>query len=274
MRHKYLWISMMILVLFSCRKERHTDTGLPHQNPPNPPASAVLVKEIIVPNLPSPYYHFEYDQDGKYSFASFASDFTRYTFKYKDDRLNEMQNNIIVNKDRLLYTYDNADRVTTIIYIDSTGIIYKKVFFTYDAQKLIKVEWANQHLVSERTLAFTYYPDGNLFEITDHRLPVNGVDDNTFIDRYENYDNKLNTGDFMLLHDGFHDHLFLLPGVKLQKNNPGRQTRTGDGFHFKADYTYTYNDRNAPVTQNGVVEIQTGSNAGQIFHTTTNYTYY
>jgi hypothetical protein len=40
------------------------------------------LKDIIYPHLPSPYYHFEYDDQGKLKLASFASDFFRYDVKY------------------------------------------------------------------------------------------------------------------------------------------------------------------------------------------------
>jgi hypothetical protein len=46
----------------------------------------------------------------------------------------------------------------------------------------------------------------------------------TTVDLFEQYDNKVNVDGFSLIHDDFFDHLVLLPGVQLQKGNPGRQT--------------------------------------------------
>ena len=89
-------------VLVSCKKEKYTSPVSPS---PDPVIPAVLLKDIKIPNLPSPYYHFEYDTAGKVVFVSFASDFTRYNVVYNGGRISEMKNNIIVNKDRLQYSY-------------------------------------------------------------------------------------------------------------------------------------------------------------------------
>ena len=104
------------------------------------PVAAVLLKDVVLSNLPSPYYHFEYDTKGKVSFVSFASDFNRYNVIYRQSKISEMKNNILVNKDRLKYLYDSAGRVSTVKYTDSTGVVYARVNFTYNGQKLIKVK--------------------------------------------------------------------------------------------------------------------------------------
>ena len=113
--------------------------------PPDPVIPVVFLKDVVIPRLPSPYYHFEYDAAGKVSFVSFASDFTRYDVVYNGDRISEMKNNIIVNKDRLQYSYDNAGRVSTVTYADSTGLVYTRLNLSYDGKKLIKMNGsANQ----------------------------------------------------------------------------------------------------------------------------------
>src|SRR5829696_108736 len=46
---------------------------------PDPlPAPRVLLKDIVIPRLPSPYYHFTYDAAGRVDSVSFASELTRY----------------------------------------------------------------------------------------------------------------------------------------------------------------------------------------------------
>ena len=58
--------------LFSCKKEKY----IPPVSPtPDPVIPAVLLKDIEIPNLLSPYYHFEYDTAGGVVFVSFASGF-------------------------------------------------------------------------------------------------------------------------------------------------------------------------------------------------------
>src|SRR5262245_9059285 len=277
MRYKYLLFLIVPVALFSCKKE--TETANPPLLPPDPMTPVVLLKDIVIPNLPSPYYHFEYTANGKIAFASFASELTRYDFAYDGDRISEMRNNILVNKDRLQYSYDNAGRVLFIQYLDSTGAFFAESFFTYDGQKLIKAERFHKRepgpgTVIDRTMTMTYNADGNLSELTDHRPAINGQNESTVIDRFEQYDNKINVDGFGRLHPDFFEHLFILPGVQLQKNNPGRETRTGDGINYQVGYTYTYNDRNAPLTKKGEVILTNGPNAGQRFQTNSIFSYY
>jgi hypothetical protein len=77
---RYIHLSLLIAatVLFSCKKEKEmpVSVGTPL------PVAAVLLKDVVLSNLPSPYYHFEYDTKGKVTFVSFASDFTRYDVMY------------------------------------------------------------------------------------------------------------------------------------------------------------------------------------------------
>ncbi|HET6993669.1 MAG TPA: hypothetical protein VFI06_01745, partial [Chitinophagaceae bacterium] len=71
----------------------------------------------------------------------------------------------------------------------------------------------------------------------------------------------------------FFDHLFLLPGVQLQKNNPRRIVRTGD-ITFNLDYTYTYNENGAPLTRSGDFVWTSGANAGQHVLLSAVFSYY
>jgi hypothetical protein len=269
MRKKYLLVFAVTVILLSCKKEEGTITS-----PPPPP---VLLKDVEIQHLPSPYYHFEYDPAGKVVFASFASDFSRYDVIYNSNRISEMRNNILVNKDTLRYSYDNAGKINAVKYINGTGV-YTILFFTYDGQKLIEVERDKRSgtgFVIDKTMKLSYYPDGNLKELTYHYLPFNGILEQTFSDRYEQYDNKINDDRFgLLLHSQFFDHLVLLPGAQLQKNNPGKETRSGDGINYVVDYTYTYNDRNLPLTKTGASTILNGTNAGQTFAANSSFSYY
>src|SRR6478609_9650420 len=98
---RYIHTSFLIVatVLFSCKKEK--EMPVPVEMPS--PVATVLLKDIVESSLPSPYYHFEYDTEGKVTFVSFASDFTRYNVMYRQNKISEMRNNILVNKDRLKY---------------------------------------------------------------------------------------------------------------------------------------------------------------------------
>ena len=276
MRYKYLMLLMMPVLLLSCKKEKGTTDHLPPP-PVDTTTAPVLLKEITIPLVPSPYYHFEYNAAGKPIFVSFASGFTMYDIIYDGGRISEMRNNIVINKDRLQYTYDNKGRVLFIQYTDSTGVFFAESFFTYNENKLVKIErfhTQGQGTVVDRVMTMTYGAGDNLAELTIHEPSVNGSAELTTVDRFEQYDNKINVDGFGLLHPDFFEHLFLLPGVKLQKNNPGKLTRSGDGANYTIDYTYTYDSKNLPLIKTGELLFLTGNNAGQSFTESTIYTYY
>jgi hypothetical protein len=125
-------------------------------------------------------------------------------------------------------------------------------------------------------MTFTYYADGNLEEITELRplIPIPGQSNANFVERFEQYDNKINIDGFSLIHNEFFDHLVLLPGVQFQKNNPRKFTHTGDDVDYKIEYNYVYNDRNAPLTKDGVGIWLSGPKLGQPFPSNFVYAYY
>jgi hypothetical protein len=243
-----------------------------------PPPAGVLLKDIVIPHLPSPYYHFEYDGQGTVSSVSFASGLTNYEVTYAAGRISEMRNNIIVNHDRLVYVYDDAGRVAAIRETDESGAVFTALFFTYAGDRLVELERDRRvtgGFIIDKTMSFSYYPDGNLLELTEHRPAIDGVQPETTVkDRFEQYDNGINVDAFGLIHDDFFDHLVLLPAVQLQKSNPRRVTRTGDADNYTVDYTYTYDARNRPLTTRGDLAFTTGSSAGQHFEVGSVFSYY
>jgi hypothetical protein len=211
-----------------------SDTGIS-----NPPAvSGDLLKDIVIPNLPSPYYHFEYDGSGRVLGASFASGARNYSLTYVGGRLSAMQNNNGANQDRLDYVYDDAGRVALVKYVDAGGTVYTTVFLSYSGSRLTELE-------------------------RDRRVTGGFIIDKT----------KLNVDGFSLIHTEFGDHLVLLPGVQLQKGNPGRVTRTGDGVNYIINYTYSY-DGNRPLSKSGDSLFTNGSDAGTHFQTLSQFSYY
>lgn len=269
MHLKHSLLLIISIVFFSCKKEVI--------NKPLIPVPNVLLKDILTSHLPSPYYHFEYDKQGRVSFVSFASELTRYNVVYSQGRISEMRNNILVNKDRLQYVYDDKGRVALIKYADSTGAVFEKSSFTYNGQKLIKT--TREHKVAggfivDRTMTLLYYANGNLQQIKDHRPPMEGQIESTVIDKFERYDDKINVDGFSLLHPDFFEHLFLLPGVQLQINNPGKETINANGTNYQVDYTYTYNEKNTPLTKKGKGIITNADGTTQTFETSSTFTYY
>jgi hypothetical protein len=267
------------LIVFAAATSCSGDGGsIAPPPPPAPSIPTVLLKDIVIPNLPSPFYHFEYDPAGRVTVASFASGLRLYGVSYDGGRLSEMRNNIVVNKDRLAYFYDDAGRVGAVTYADSTGNVYTRLYLTYVGQKLVGLERERRldpGFVLDKTMSFSYGADGNLLEILERRPAIAGQQDEaTFVDRFELYDDGINVDGFSLIHTEFFDHLVLLPAVQLQKGNPGRLTRSGDGINFRIDYTYTYDGRNVPLTKRGDATFLNGPDAGRRFQTNSVFSYY
>jgi hypothetical protein len=271
--HALLTIGFM-LILYSCKKEHRGP-----EKPPTVPIKHVLLKDITIPNLPSPYYHFEYNADSLVTKADFASGFTIYDVLYNGSKISEMRDNIIVNHDTLRYSYDNTGKVTLIKFINDANVMYRHVFFAYNGDQVKEIEWdrkeGNVGFLIDRTLSFTYYPDGNVKTITEHRPPVAGTSDYISVKTFEQYDDKINVDDFSLIHDGIHDHLFLPQGFRLQKNNPTKEMLSVNGTDlYTIDYTYSYNNDNTPSNKAGNFLYLSGQYAGQRFQTNSFYSYY
>jgi hypothetical protein len=269
--HKLAITVIAALALASCSSDRSVTA-------PPPPPAAVLLKDIVIDRLPSPYYHFDYDANHRPIGVSFASGLNSYDLIYDGGRLSEMRSNNGFNHDRLVYTYDAAGRVDSIKYTDENGIVFTVLFFRYSGQQLTQLERDRRitgGFIIDKTMSFTYYPDGNLLELTEHRPAIDGLQtEGTTVDRFERYDDKINVDAFGLIHDDFFDHLVLLPPVQLQKGNPAHVTHTGDGDNFTVEYTYTYDGQNRPLSTSGDLEFLTGQNAGQHFQLSTVFSYY
>lgn len=269
-RIAFACLVLSMAIVLSCNKDSGSTTPPPSQQP------ALLLKEITVPNLPSPYYYFEYTSSGQVDNALFAGGLRTYDLVYNGNKLSEMKSTHVINKDRLLYEYNAAGKITVIQYINEDNITYKRALFDFAGDKLQSIEWErkdNAGYILERTLSFVYRQDGNLLNMTDHRLPFSGQTEASYESLFEQYDTKLNADGFSLLHDN-NDHLLILPGVILQQNNPGRLVFTGTGNNYTIDYNYTYNDKNAPLTKKGDAVFTSGPAAGQRFETNAAFSYY
>ncbi|MHA4810448.1 hypothetical protein ACX0G9_20245 [Flavitalea flava] len=278
MRHNdTLRIVTFALLLFSCRKDQTTNPDIP---PPPVPINKILLKDITLPGLPSPYYHFEYNNDSTVTKVDFASGFTIYDVLYSANKISEMRNNILVNHDTLRYLYDNAGKVFMIKFINQDNILYRHVSFSYSGDQVKEIEWdhkeGNVGFLLDRSLTFTYHPDGNVKTITERRLPQGSSPEFVSTWQFGQYDDKINVDDFSLIHDGIQEHLFLLQGFRLQRNNPGKEIfSAGVGLTaYTIDYTYTYNSDKSPLSKKGDLLYTAGTDAGKRFQTSTFYTYY
>ena len=239
----------------------------------------VLLKDMIVANLPSPYYHFEYAPSGQITRVSFASQFLDYSVRYQNARITELRDSAVGNFNRLEYHYDAVGRVDTVNYHDNSGALYARVLLTYSGSQLVRLDRERMldtlGLVLEKTMTFSYYPDGNVQDIVDHRPEVAGRQaDGTSVDHFEQYDDNVNVDAFGLIHNDFFDHIVLLPNVVLQKGNPARETFTSADIHYRFDYTYTFDGSKRPLTKGGTATVLSGPDSGQVIPLSTTFSYY
>ena len=278
MRHSISLAFLLVAGSLACGGDsRATEPTVPPPPPPPPPA-AVQLQDVVVPNLPSPFYHFEYDSAGRVSHASFASEFFSYKVVYANGRISALLNDAVGNQDKLAYSYDQSGHAVEIDYSHPNGVTYVRVALSYDGARLTRLDrrrLIGADFVLDKSQSFSYGPSGNLSEITVHRPAIPGTqDETTTFDRFSEYDSNVNVDSFSLIHDEFFDHLILLPGVQLQKGNPAKETFTGDGQNYTWDYSYVYDAKNRPIAKNGVLRYTNGPDAGKTFQTQSAFTYY
>lgn len=262
-------VLLVAFILFTaCRKE----------NPPKEPVDkfAVKLKDLNERNLPSPYYHFEYNDSGFVTHASIVSGLLSYNVLYDGTKMARMES-LAPNSETLQYEYGNG-QLKGINIINKQGVVYRKIRLTvsgsHQLQRLSYELLDNGSFVPEQYQQFSYYADGNLKELTQHYYAVGPQTELTFTDKFENYDSKINPEAFTLLHPTQMQHLILLPSFTLQKNNPGRITRTGDGVNFIVNHTYTYDAAGRALVRSGQLVFTNGVDSGKHFDTESTYSYY
>lgn len=260
-------------VLFtSCKKDQDSPGGNP------PPASlSVRLKEINHDKLPSPYYFFEYNAANQVKAISFQSGFLSYQASYLNSQLNILQNNTAVNKTRIEYRYTNG-QVTSLAIFDNNGVQKQRCFLDYNGNKLVRIDWELRQpigYIQQRSMELSYYPDGNLKELIHTRNEIENVQTALqWKDTYSNYDNKPGVEGFAQIHPE-EDELIFLPGVEIQKNNPGKIVRQGvQAINYEIVFTYTYDEKGKPSTKKGDLLITSGPNQGARSELHTFYTYY
>jgi hypothetical protein len=276
MKVKGLIVILILAAAISCHK------GSDNHPPVHSPSFVDLkLKDINIRNLPSPYYHFEYRDDKHISNFDFSSGLRTYAMMYTGDDLTLMKSTTFNSgNDSIQYIYTNG-KPTSIHIAKEDGLLYRRAFLTYYANGQLKeLEWEikpdKQSFTKEQSFTFTYYPDGNVKDITQHDFAVGPQTDVTFTDRYENYDDKKNVDGFSLVHTSQFKQPILLPGITLQVNNARRIVRTSDGtaLTYEENNTYTYDSNGRPLVKSGDFVYTNGSDAGRHFDLQTTYSYY
>jgi len=272
MTTRRILLAALIVTTISCRRGNEPKP-VP---PPNP--DVIRLKDVNISHLPNPHYHFVYDNAGAITAASYSDSLAFYDVFYNANKKIDRMQNKGGNRDVLKYQYDNGD-VSIITITNEAGVTYARGFFDYNyTHQLTTVDWEVKvdagGFQPERTLNLSYNPDGNVKDIVTHLHPAAAQTEVSFTTTYSDYDNKKNVDGFSLLHpDQFH-HLYLLPGVKLQVNNPRREVRTGGVNNYTVDYTYTYDAKGRPTIRNGDFQWTSGSDAGKHTPLHSDFNYY
>jgi hypothetical protein len=245
--------------------------------PVDPIQPSVRLKDVVLSNLPSPFYHFEYDAGGRIIAISYASELASYDVIYTGNRITEIRRRAFANPDRLQYVYDDSGRVTTVKYVNDSGV-FKVVFLTYDGPRLATLERDRRvtgGFLIDRTMTMYYDGNGNLRDLITQQRQIDGVQtEAATFDQFEDYDGGLNVDGFSVIHDDFSDQLILLPGVQLQQSNPRHVTHLAAGTSFVVDYSYTYDDQKRPIARTGNVTITSGGQTGLSIVISALFSYY
>lgn len=273
MKRKSLTASLIIMTIaIACHKDPV------HWSSPPGVATTLKVKDITERNLPSPYYHFEYDDSGKIALLNYQSGLRIYDVNYNGENIVSMENAVNPGyKIKLEYVYVNGSFVGIKVK-NGNGVVIENCIVSYNSShQLQQIEWdvsdGNTGFLVEQTLTYSYYPDGNLMEVVTHNYPIAPQTEAIYTERFENYDDHANADGFSLANNSTHEPI-LLPGTKIQLNNPRRITHTGDGLNFEINYTYTYDSKGRPLIKTGDGKITNGADAGHQFETQSTFSYY
>jgi hypothetical protein len=277
---KYILPLVVLLLTVSIGCKKYNDP-LPQEQPPLPlpddDVRTVLLKDINAQSLPGPYYHFTYDSLHYVKQISFASDFAVYEVKYENKRVVMMTNS--VNDNVFIYHYTN-NLVTEIN--EFSGITVNKLYsyrLSYNSSnQLSQVNWVffsgNGAKDTVKKEVLTYLPTGNLAAI-DHYYSTSPGQPLEWLsrDEFSDYDNRINVDDFSVLKKDFFSAYLFLPGVRLQKNNPGRQHIVAGGNEFDIRYSYQYQN-GLPVSKTATITEKIGTVIQEPKTVTTQFSYY
>lgn len=270
--------AFLLVIIFSmaaCKKDKEVPPG-PVPPPLEIDTAKVKLKQYETTNLPSPYYHFVYNDSGYATQINFASGFFQYQLVYNNKRLALMTNTI--NGDKLVYRYKHGNVSAIDEYSGITGARLWHYEFDYDLmQRVTRAKWyviTNNGADSalDKVAELKYHPDGNLAEYQTSLRMDDGNLQWASTYTYNNYDNKTNVDDFSMLKN-FFEHLLYLPAVRFQKNNPGTGKSVSTANEFEINYQYEY-QQGIPLTRTTTIHQTKGSNAGRVTTSTTQYSYY
>jgi len=273
MKKNLIIILAGLCVVASCNKKNDILQG---PQPPVTDAKTILLKEINIERLPSPFFQFVYDNSGFVTQIGFASQLNSWQVQYKNNRVIRM---IDGSHDTLAYTYNN-DRVAIVRHTRSSDSAPLWQYdFSYDNTGLLKqIRYWSFHAPGVdstlyRKVNITYFSDGNLQQYVDSTVDVTNQLALAAMVTFSGYDQNINVDDLGLLKNFFEDFLFL-PQVKLQKNNPAHEIYVSVETDYLFDFTYQYNSKKLPLVKGETFLVTRGTDIGFQGTASTQFTYY
>lgn len=255
----------------ACKKT--DDPGGDHVPPP-PGTKVGMLKDISVERLPSPYYHFDYTDEGVTTGISFASGIFIYDLFYVNGRLDKMVNR--PSRDALIYEYSNGKVVSIRVRRPNNSIVYHyTIGYQDNLVNEIRYYLANAaggDSILFKKVLFYYYDDGNLERYEKYVDETGGNLQWSITEKYVDYDDGKNVDGFRHYKD-FFDHVIHLPGVQFMKNNPRKILITSPLTDYEFNDTWTYRD-GLPVSKFSRWKETRGSNAGREASGNTTFSYY
>ena len=153
--------------------------------------------------------------------------------------------------------YYKGGLLTSVNIIPGRDVLSAKLELGYDNLKRVTViTWPklnNGSWITNRKLAFTYYPDNNISTYKNYYHDGSAL---TLFDStsYVGYDNKINPKINFFIAGVFDDHFVYPPYVKLQINNPISESLLRGTNTFKTEHQYTYSG-SLPGTDNKTIHV-------------------
>lgn len=268
--------TVIAMATASCNKTDHVLEPTSPQ-PELDDARTILLKNIEAEHLPSPYFHFEYDELHYVKKISFASDLYVYDVKYENKRVKKMTK--VFSNDSLVYNYKNGQVSEIKQFSGVNGDLTYSYRFTYNSKNQLTQAFWHHYSANGEDFLFkradlVYHSDGNLASIDWYYAvspaPLSWASRIEFAD----YDNKTNVNGIILLSDSyFFDSYLFLPQVILQKNNPKKEHIVSATNEYFISDSYDYQN-DLPVTKYSLVNQTKGGNGGGSIQVATHFSYY
>lgn len=254
---------LLILLQPGCRRQTVDETNLSD-------AQRIRLKEISVQGLAASYVKCTYDERGFVTDMGYESGNFQYKIEYRDSRISRMVNSAFAENDTLLYFYTgkNVSRIDWIV--PGNGKKQELALYYDNKNRLVQLNFRKTSFNNIfKKMLFFYNSDNNMIRCEIYYDLGNGLfKTNTYL--FEQFDDKQNVFSSDLLKEY---HLYFLPQVKLQQNNPLSSRLLGINNDFVSWNNFQYNN-NIPVIKTTIMKQTRGAGVGVIRTGTTFYKYY